>query len=102
MAKAEIKINGREYSIACAPGQESNIVQLSVELDQRVNDIRGAVGDVGEERLLLVAALAMLDELRAAKRAGPAPHDVEQRVANVISETAMRIDALAARVESGQ
>jgi hypothetical protein len=72
MAKADIVLRGRNYSIACAPGQEARIVALSQQLDARVKHIASAVGDIGEDRLLLITALALLDELDAARRpAGP-------------------------------
>ena len=60
MAKADIQLRGRSYSIACAPGQESRIEALSKQLDTRVKQIEGAVGDIGEERLLLITALGSL------------------------------------------
>ena len=71
MAKADIQLRGRSYSIACAPGQESRIEALSKQLDARVTQIAGAVGDIGDERLLLITALALLDELDSARRSAP-------------------------------
>lgn len=99
MAKADISLRGRAYAIACAPGQESRIQKLADQLNARVNQIAGAVGDIGEERLLLIAALALLDELDASRRAVPGNKDAETKVATALSETAARIEALAARVE---
>ena len=58
MAKADISVNGRGYSVACAPGQEDRLVTLSRQLDARVRQIAGIVGDIGEARLLLIAAHA--------------------------------------------
>ncbi|KCZ92180.1 cell division protein ZapA [Hyphomonas johnsonii] len=101
MAKADITLRGRAYSIACAPGQETRIQLLAEQLNSRVNQIAGAVGDIGEERLLLIAALALLDELDASRRAVPGTAELERKVASVISEAADRIEALAARVEAG-
>lgn len=100
MAKAEITVHGRDYSVACAPGQEARLRDLARRLDQRVARIAEAVGEVGEERLLLVAALAMLDELDAARRGSPDFVEVERRAANAILDAAARIDALAARAET--
>ena len=103
MAKADIKIKGRSYSVACAPGQEDRLTALSHQLDARVQDIAKAVGDIGDDRLLLIASLALLDELDAAHRAqaeaaGP---DV-QRAAQALNDTATRIEALATRIEAGK
>ncbi|MEM7328748.1 MAG: cell division protein ZapA [Pseudomonadota bacterium] len=101
MAKADIQIRGRSYSVACAPGQEERLIGLSRQLDVRVRDIANAVGNIGDDRLLLIAALALLDELDASHRAqleaaGP---DIT-RAAEALTDTAARIEALAARIEA--
>lgn len=101
MAKADITIRGREYSVACAPGQEARLTQLSKNLDRRVRQIADAVGDIGEARLLLVAALALLDELDAAHQGAPADLS-QQKAATSLSDAAARIEALAQRIEAGQ
>ena len=101
MAKADIKIRGKQYSIACAPGQEARLVELSKSLDMRVRQIADAVGDIGEARLLLVAALSLLDELDAARRSAPADLS-QQKAAAALVDAAARIDALAQRIETGQ
>jgi cell division protein ZapA len=101
MAKADITIRGRQYSVACAPGQEDRLVELSKNLDGRVQQIAKAVGDIGEARLLLVAALALLDELDAATRTSPSELS-EQKAAAALSGAARRIEALAKKVEAGQ
>ena len=101
MAKADITLRGRNYSIACAPGQEARIVALASQLDARLQHIAGAVGDIGEERLLLIAALALLDELDAARRANAPSPEMEAKVAEALGAASERIEALAARIESG-
>lgn len=101
MAKADITLRGRNYSIACAPGQEARIVALSQQLDARVKHIASAVGDIGEERLLLITALALLDELDAARQAGGSSPDADRKAAQAIAAVSERIEALAARLESG-
>ena len=101
MAKADISIRGRAYSVACAPGQEDRLRTLSAQLDTRVRQIAGAVGDIGDDRLLLIAALALLDELDVANRGlGPITGRDADRAAEVLEKAAARIDALAARIES--
>lgn len=104
MAKAEFEVYGRAYTVACSPGQEHRLQTLAVELDQRVGAIASAVGDVGDDRLLLVAALSILDELDAA-RTKSANSDgslsaAEARLAEIIDSAAARIEALTARAEA--
>ena len=101
MAKADIQLRGRSYSIACAPGQGSRIEALSKQLDARVTQIAGAVGDIGDERLLLITALALLDELDSARRSAPGSATSEARAAEALVKAASRITSLAERMESG-
>ena len=103
MAKADIRIKGRSYSVACAPGQEARLIALSHQLDARIEDIAKAVGNIGDDRLLLIASLALLDELDAAhqQQAAAAGPDVE-RAARALNDTASRIEALAAKIEAGK
>lgn len=97
MSKADIDVNGKRYSVACAPGQEDRLSKLGKKLDSRVRHIAGAVGNIGEERLLLVAALALLDELGGA---APAPDEVESKAAAALADAAARIDAIASRLDA--
>jgi cell division protein ZapA len=101
MAKADIVIRDQTYAIACAPGQEDRLLALSKDLDARVIQIADAVGDVGDHRLLLIAALSLLDELEAA-RYGIATMSAPQidRAAQALDKAAEHIGALAGRIES--
>jgi len=98
MSKADIGVHGKLYSVACAPGQETRLAELGARLDKRVEQIAGAVGDIGEARLLLIAALALMDELDAAK-SGSGMVALEARAATALVDAATRIDAIAARLE---
>lgn len=101
MAKADIIVRGRSFSIACAPGQEARVQHLAQQLDVRLTRISAAVGDIGDERLLLVAAIALLDELDAARRVQP-DHAGEQQAAALVTQMAEKVEALAARLEGGR
>jgi len=100
LAKADITLRGRSFSIACAPGQEMRVQRLADQLDARVGQIADAVGDIGDERLLLITALALLDELDSAKRGVPARPDTEARAVELLLAMASRVEALAARLEN--
>jgi cell division protein ZapA len=100
MSKADIEISGHLYSVACAAGQEARLQALGAQLDTRVKKISEAVGDIGEARLLLVASLALLDELDMARRAGPAPPETEQKASSALIDAAARIEAIASRIEA--
>ena len=100
MAKADITLRGRSFSIACAPGQELRVQRLAEQLDVRVGQISDAVGDIGDERLLLITALALLDELDSARRGVSPRPDSEARAAELLLAVASRVEALAARLEN--
>ncbi|MEM9939672.1 MAG: cell division protein ZapA [Pseudomonadota bacterium] len=100
MAKADITIRGKTYSVACAPGQEVRLTSLSKELDMRVQQIADAVGDIGDDRILLITSLALLDELDAARhgQATATGPDVD-RAAKALDDAADRILGLVTRIE---
>ena len=100
MAKADIAIRGRSFSIACAPGQEMRVQRLAEQLDARVRQISDAVGDIGEERLLLITALALLDELDSARRGVSQKPETDARAIEILIAMAGKVEALAARLES--
>lgn len=101
MGKADIRVNNHRYSVACADGQEERLEQLGELLDQRVRRIASAVGDIGEARLLLVAGLALLDELSDAQD-GAVPSQLVSRAAAALTDAAAQIESIAARVEAGR
>jgi cell division protein ZapA len=98
MAEADILIRGRRFSIACAPGQEARIPKLGTQLDARLSAIAPAARDIGEARLLLIAAPALLDELDAAKRLEARRTDADRAEA-VMLTMAERIEALTCRLQ---
>lgn len=105
MAKAELLIGGRRYSLSCAPGQEARLEELGARFDQRVTELAEALGDIGPERLFLAAGISLLDEIDAvAVDTGAAALDdrirnLENRAATLLSDAAARIDALSRRVD---
>ncbi len=100
MAKADISLRGRNFSIACAPGQEQRVQRLAEQLDARVGQIASAVGDIGDERLLLITALSLLDELDSARRGVSARPQTDARAVEILIAMAGRVEALAARLEN--
>lgn len=102
MPKADIVVEGKRYSIACASGQEDRLHSLGSRLDRRIQSIKGAVGDIGDTRLLLVAALALIDELDAAKMKLGTPSEFEAQASAALLDAAARIDAIVDRIEAAQ
>ena len=63
MAQVNVTINGRQFRMACEDGQEGHLMQLAKELDDRIVELRGKFGEVGDTRLTIMAALTVADEL---------------------------------------
>jgi cell division protein ZapA len=57
-----VTINGRQFRMACEDGQEEHVQTLAKTLDERIEKLRGDFGEIGDSRLLVMAALTMADE----------------------------------------
>ncbi|HWL05770.1 MAG TPA: cell division protein ZapA [Xanthobacteraceae bacterium] len=68
MAPVNVTINGRQFRMACADGEEEHLIDLAADLDKRVENLRGQFGEVGDTRLTIMAALTVSDELVEARR----------------------------------
>jgi cell division protein ZapA len=115
MATVSVVVNGRSYSVGCEDGQESHVAALARDFDRLVQEVGGQVGQVGDLRLFLMAALMGADELADAKlrlaqmqsqlasrqieRPQPDRGDVAQRAAAAINDAAARIEALCATLD---
>lgn len=63
MSHINVTINGRQYRMACEPGQETRLLKLADGLETRVESLRGKFGEIGDGRLTVMAALMVADEL---------------------------------------
>jgi cell division protein ZapA len=63
MSHINVTINGRQYRMACEEGQEVRLLKLAESLESRVESLRGKFGEIGDQRLTVMAALTVCDEL---------------------------------------
>ena len=63
MSHINVTINGRQYRMACEEGQELRLLKLAESFEQRIQDLRGKFGEIGDARLTVMAALTVCDEL---------------------------------------
>jgi cell division protein ZapA len=68
VAQVTLKINDRSYEMTCDDGQEDHLRKLAAHVDDRMRQLAGSVGQVGEARLLIMASLLIADELYDAYR----------------------------------
>jgi len=62
MANVNIKFNDKDYLLSCEDGQEENLVQLAKYLDSKYNELKKDLGNIGENKLLLISAIKMADD----------------------------------------
>jgi cell division protein ZapA len=62
MPLVNVMVNSRAYTIACDDGEEDHLRALAEHVDTKVKELLGSVGQVGDQRLLLMAALLIADE----------------------------------------
>ena len=62
MANVNIKFNGKEYLLSCEDGQEEHLEQLSLELNKKFELLKDDLGNLGENKLLLITAIKIMDE----------------------------------------
>lgn len=63
MPSVEVTIHGRKYRMACEEGQEEHLRALAENFDRRIAELKADVGEIGDARLTVVAALTLADEL---------------------------------------
>ncbi len=112
MAQVSVRINGRSYDVACDDGQEERLISLSQYVDDRVREIAGAVGQIGEQRLLVMTSLLIADELgdlhekmrngKATVAPVPEPGSITAAEGDALAENmesmAVRIEAIAQKL----
>jgi cell division protein ZapA len=92
MSQVTVTINGRQFRMACEDGQESHLLKLAQDLDQRIEKLRGTFGEIGDTRLTVMAALTVADELA----------DANGRLRRLEEELAGLHDARAAAAERAE
>lgn len=112
MSQVTVTLNARQYRIACDDGQEDHLRKLCADLDRRIGELRAnAPLEIGNDRLIIMAALTVGDELAEAggriakleqelatlRNARAAASDRSQSAQNAIVEA---LTAAAARIEA--
>jgi cell division protein ZapA len=116
MAQVSVTISGKTYRMACDDGQEEHLGQLAERLDQTIERLRGEFGEIGDQRLTVMAAITIADQKAEAERriraleqriaamerdrAAAAEGRVaeDQAVARTVEAVAERVEALAERL----
>ena len=62
MANVNIKFNNKDYLLSCDDGQEQNLKELANHLNSKYNELKHNLGNIGENKLLLIAAIQIVDD----------------------------------------
>ncbi|MDC3060602.1 cell division protein ZapA [Candidatus Pelagibacter sp.] len=62
MANVNIKFNGKDFLLSCEDGQEEHLEELSNNLSNRFNQLKSKLGNLGENKLLLITSITLMDE----------------------------------------
>jgi cell division protein ZapA len=119
MGQVVVKVNGRDFTLSCGDGQEPRIRRLAQYVDAKIGEFTKNLGQIGEARLILLAALVIADELSDANEAvqqernrtragggsgggpgGGSGGETSEAAASGIRDIAERIEAIAARIET--
>ena len=68
MANVSIKFNGKEFLLSCEDGQEEHLEELLIQINQKFNDLKNNLGNLGENKLLLITAVKVMDEYYETKK----------------------------------
>lgn len=68
MAQITVTVGGRPYRMACADGEEAHLESLARLVDSRIAELRGSFGEIGDQRLTVMASISIADELAENKR----------------------------------
>jgi cell division protein ZapA len=111
VAKVQIEINDRRYAIGCDEGQEDHVLRLARYFDDHVKRLATSVGQIGDQRLFLMGALIVADEMNELKiRLDKAEAEIARLTDNratplasgsarALGDAADRLEALAQRLE---
>jgi cell division protein ZapA len=117
MPEVNVEIDGKKFRMACEEGQEQHLLTLAERFNRTVIGLKGSFGEIGDNRLVVMAGIAVLDELAEAEdriaalkqdiadltNAGEAlsteAEELEQKFARRLSEAARKVEAIAQAID---
>ena len=117
MPEVNVEIDGKKYRMACEEGQEEQLISLAARLNDHVARMKHQFGEIGDNRLVVMSGIAVLDELAEAERRIEAlkddivqltnagrdltldAEDMERRFAKRLTEAARQIEAVATAID---
>jgi cell division protein ZapA len=108
MAQVSVTIDGRKYRLACNEGEETRLETLAGLIDGKIGEMRASFGEIGDQRLIVMAAIAVADNMAEARDEAEAERrrlaEAEARAQNIASsldDLGQRLETIAARLAGG-
>ena len=86
MANVTIKFNGKEFLLSCEDGQEEHLEELLIQINQKFNILKNDLGNLGENKLLLITAVKVMDEYYETKKKVDQKKDELKNLSNKFKE----------------
>jgi len=111
MPQVAVQINGKTYRMACDEGQEAHLLDLAQRFEKTISSLKGSFGEIGDQRLTVMAGIMVQDELVELQRkvAGMETELAELRtnsntghetdIAAALIKTAERIEAVSSKLK---
>tara|TARA_B100001093_G_scaffold57015_1_gene48218 strand:+ start:1656 stop:2102 length:447 start_codon:yes stop_codon:yes gene_type:complete len=86
MANVSIKFNNKEFLLSCEDGQEEHLEELLIHINQKFNHLKNDLGNLGENKLLLITAVKIMDEYYETKKKVDQKKDELKNLSNKFKE----------------
>ena len=86
MANVNIKFNGKQFLLSCEDGQEEHLDELSQNLNEKFNQLKSKLGNLGENKLLLITSITLMDEYFETKKKIEEKKDEIEKLKNKFKE----------------
>ena len=86
MANVSIKFNNKEFLLACEDGQEEHLEELLIQINKKFNNLKNDLGNLGENKLLLITAVKVMDEYYETKKKVEQKKDELRNLSNKFKE----------------
>jgi cell division protein ZapA len=100
MSQISVTIDGRKYRLACNEGEEARLESLAGMIDDKIGEMRSTFGEIGDQRLVIMAALTIADNLTEARETAEAERKRSEASEQRAQAMASRLDELGSRLES--
>ena len=86
MANVTIKFNNKEFLLSCEDGQEDHLEELLIQINKKFNSLKNDLGNLGENKLLLITAVKIMDEYYETKKKVDQKKDELNNLSNKFKE----------------